>query len=421
MNISASHNLNDTDLRKALAAIAIGSSIENELLETLSKAIGCSCDDKVPKTPKHKAIREIYDAMLREFGLASRDIVAYAGEIAALPLHKAIGKPSALTAEQLQRLMVAIQDRYGFIGAQLQSVEYTPPDDLLQRWKDLGLVDHSITTETFMASVPANMAFIRDAYVMGKFITAVESGMAYAEVMSLAANTPLLLPDLHAIAVAEAQTANFITNNAADLASAAGQLWAKKQAATVRQMAIEYHSRTLTRRVLDKEQKQEHDRTTGSEEGRSTWERPVDDWRQFSSELYHTMDDKSRDWDRLAYFEIEDAKKQGIANKLLETIGPEALVYKVPLSSACPQCKYSYLQADEKTPKLFKLGDLVLFGNNIGKKPHPVKGGKVVPGGRLDGAETMQPTSGLQHPWCACLGPYEYTSYEPFAAYYKKK
>lgn len=411
MNITASHNLTDQELKKALAGMAIGSGIENELLETLSKAVACSCDDKTPKVPKHRATRELYDAMLREFDKASRDIVTYAGEIAALPLHKAIGKPTALTAEQLQRLMRAITDRFGFIGAQLQSVEYTPPDDLLQRWKDLGLVDHSITPETFMASVPADMAFIRNSYVMGKFITAVESGMAYDAVMTLAANTPLLLPDLHAIAVAEQQTALYLTDNATDLATKVGQLAIKQRNDTIRQMAVDFHSWKLERTVLDREEKEEA--------GIVTETRYVENWQQFKSELHHTLNEKDRDLERVAYYEINDAIKQGQAAKLMADGNVDKLVYKMPLSTACAQCRHLYLQEDGKTPRVFKLSQMISNGTNIGRKPHPIKGGKVNPAGRIDGAETLKAVAGLMHPWCACQGPYEVTGHEPWIA--KKK
>jgi hypothetical protein len=242
---------------------------------------------------------------------------------------------------------------------------------------------------------------------MGKLIEAVESGKTYQEVMSLALNSPLLLPDLHAIAVSEQQTALYLTDNAADLATKVGQLAIQKRNETIRQMAVDYHSRTLTRTVRDREEKEM--------QGIATPDLPVETWQQFRSELHHTLNEKDRDLDRVAYYEITDAVKQGMAHKLLQDGNVDKLVYKMPLSSACAQCKHLYLQKDGKTPKLFKLSKLILNGTNIGRKPHPVRGGKVALGGRTDGTETLKAVAGCVHPWCACMGPYEFTGYEPWA------
>jgi hypothetical protein len=87
-------------------------------------------------------------------------------------------------------------------------------------------------------------------------------------------------------------------------------------------------------------------------------------------------------------------------------------VYKRPMPTACAQCKYLYLMPDGVTPRLFKLSEMISNGTNVGRKPHPTKGGKVVPGGRVDGQETLKAVAGLVHPWCACMGPYTATGYE---------
>lgn len=392
MQVSIEHNLSDNDLRKAISGIAIGSGIEQEIIDTLSKA--CSCDDKTPRLPKDKATLELYRAMQAEFKKSERDIKAYTGEITAVPLHKAIGDIPPITKEQMQELVQAIQDRYGFIAAQIQSVDYQPAPDLLERWKNLGLIPQDVTSATFISSIPADMHFIRNAYLMGQFINAVESGKTFAEVMDIARYAPLLKPDLAAIAIAEEQTALYITDNAADLATKVGQLAIKHRNKKIRQMAVDFHGRKLNRITLDREKKEE--------QGIPTPDRPVETWQQFSSELYHTMDDKVRDWDRLAYYEIEDAKLQGQANKMMEDGNVNKLVYKQPLSTACEQCKHLYLQPDGKTPRLFKLSELIRNGSNIGRKPHPIKGGKINPIGRADGAETLKATAGLLHPWCQC-------------------
>lgn len=407
MELKVEHNLTEEELTKALTGMAAASGIEEELVKALKQRSAC---DNTPKVPRTRAMKELYHRMQAEFHAAQQDIERYHQEIATSTIAKASAARQPLTPEQLRRLQLAINDRYGFIAAQLQSQEYQPPLDLLERWKQLGLVSQGVTPETFAMGIPAELHFIRNAFLMGKFIEAVESGKTFAEVMEMARYAPLLAPDLHAIAIAEQQTANYITNNAADLATTVGQAWAKQQSETVRQMAIEFHARTLTRTVLDREEKQA--------QGIATPDRPVETWQQFASELHRTMEDKARDWDRVAYFEITDAQKQGMAHALMADGNVDKPVYKVPLSTACAQCKHVYLQPDGRTPRVFKLSALVLNGTNIGRKPHPIRAGKVAVGGRSDGADTIKAVSGLMHPWCACQGPYAFTGHEPWA---KKK
>lgn len=310
-----------------------------------------------------------------------------------------------MTHDQLQQLTQAIQDRYGFIAAQIQS-DYTPDYQQLERWKRLGLVPEYITPETFASSVPAEMHLIRNAFIMGRLADAVEQGASFEQAMRLALTLPLKKPDLAAIAIAEQQTAMYLTDNAADLATKVGQLAIKKRNEQIRQMAIDYHARKQKRTVLDEDLKREA--------GEELPERYVENWQQFKSELYHALDEKDRDLDRVAYYEITDAQKQGQAARLLTDGNVDKLVYKRPLPTACAQCKHLYLMPDGVTPRLFKLSDLISNSTNIGRKPHPTKGGKVVPGGRMDGQETLKAVAGLVHPWCACAGPYTATGFEPW-------
>ena len=140
----------------------------------------------------------------------------------------------------------------------------------------------------------------------------------------------------------------------------------------------------------------------------------MDTWQGFASELHHTLEDKARDWQRVSFYELGDAEKQGEAHRMLQENGPDVLVYKMPMTTACQFCIWAYRLADGKTPRLFKLQDLLRNGCNIGRKGHSTKGGKVVEGGRTDGAETIKPVAGLMHPWCQCGGPYVATGYEPW-------
>ncbi|KAA0888742.1 hypothetical protein [Oryzomonas rubra] len=311
-----------------------------------------------------------------------------------------------MTKDQIQQLTQMIQDRYAYVAAQFQSEDYHPDPQQLERWKQMGLVPEHVTAETFTMSIPPEMHLLKNAFIAGRLYEAVDKGATLDEVMQLALNMPLKKPDLEAIAIAEQQTAAYITDNASDLATKIGQIAIQKRNETIRQMAVDYHSRTLKRTVLDEEAKREA--------GEQIPQKYVETWQQFKSELHQAMEDKSRDWDRVAFYEITDAQRQGQAHALLQDGDVDKLVYKMPLPTACPQCKYLYLLPDGKTPRLFRLSDMINNGTNIGRKPHPVKGGQVQPGGRNDGVPALKAVVGLVHPWCQCQGVYAATGYEPW-------
>lgn len=365
--------------------------------------------DGQPKLPREPAMRELYYRFQAEFHKSVAWLVDNAiPSVLSATLEKASSPlPRPLTKEEIQNILQAIHDRFAFVAAQMQS-EFTPPKDVLERWKAMGLVGQDVTAESFtLAATEPEMHLIRNAFIFGRLHAAMEQGKNYADILKLATGMPLQKPDLHAIAVAEQQSATYITAMGDHLGTEAGRVMAEKNRAIIQRMAIDYHKKDLTAKVLDEEAKREA--------GFEIPEVRVDNWRQFSSELYHTMEDKARDWDRVAYTELYDARNQGQAMDLLEKFGPEQLVYKMPLPTACPQCKHAYLEADGVTPRVFKLANLISNGTNIGRKPHPVRGGTVLSGGRSDGKTTLRPVAGLMHPWCACLGPYLFTGKEVWA------
>lgn len=403
MNLTCEHNLDNDQLRKALAGMAIGSGIEHEMIETLQKAV-CACDDKQPKEPRHPAMKELYRALQRELAKVAEDIEQDAAAISGLSqLMKAAGAPTQLTADQLRALQRAIQDRYGYLAAQLQSVDYQPPVDMLDRWKQLGLVHQSVTPETFAASVSSDMYFVRNAFILGRMADAVEGGKSFAEIMERALYMPLLKPDVAAIAAAERSAAQYITNNAADISDAIGQLWAKQQSAKVREMTVSYFTRELPRTVNDQHLKPESPT------------RYADNWQHFASELHAQMDDKARDWQRVAFTELNAAYTTGAAHRIIEQHGPDAKVYRMPMPTACPQCKLLYLLPDGRTPRIFSISTLLLNGDNVGRKAHPVRSGKAIANSRTDGIECLKAVATSTHPWCQCGGPYLYTGKEIWA------
>lgn len=401
MDLDVEHNLQPEELSKALVGLACCHHLESEVAEALQKAM-----EEPPKVPDTAAMRGLYFRFQALYRKAMDWCREYAESVAMGRLEKAtpyIDRP--LTGKELRAIQQAIRDRFGYLAAQMESEEFTVPEEVLERWKQQGLIAADVTPATFAGTVPAEARLIRNAFVFGRLYRAVEEGRSYKAVLKQALNAPLLKPDLHAIAIAEQQTANHITALGDDLAADAGRLIAARNRDLIRKMAVDFHAHKLPATVRDEAIKREL--------GMEIPEKIVNSWQGFSSELYHAMEDKSRDWDRIAFFELQDAKGQGKGLALLEQFGPEQLVYKRPLPTACAQCRHLYLDEDGN-PRLFRLRDMLAWGNNIGRKPLPVRGGVVSSVERDDGAEALKPVAGQIHPWCSCQGPFAVTGFEPW-------
>jgi len=140
--------------------------------------------------------------------------------------------------------------------------------------------------------------------------------------------------------------------------------------------------------------------------------------QQLKSDLGHAMGNWTRDWDRIALTETNNAIQEGLASTIEKRHGTEARVSKIPAPSACPECVAAYLDADGN-PKVFKLSELRANGTNFGRKDkravvegvHPRcacvlqflppgtqwVGGELVPG-RPDEEETEQEEKS-ERPW----------------------
>ena len=105
---------------------------------------------------------------------------------------------------------------------------------------------------------------------------------------------------------------------------------------------------------------------------------------QLKSNLFHALDNRGRDWQRVASTELQNSIQQAIYGEIRESSddGDNQLCYKRPAPNACKHCKRVYLHADG-TPKVFKLKDLEI--SNVGLK-----------------AAEWKPTIEAVHPWCQC-------------------
>lgn len=103
---------------------------------------------------------------------------------------------------------------------------------------------------------------------------------------------------------------------------------------------------------------------------------------ELKTALFDALDDRGRDWQRIASTEMTSAIQQGIYAEIRDNHGPDQLVFKRPNPDACPHCRRVYLKPDG-TPRVFRLSDLE--ESNIGKR-----------------AASWGPTIGPVHPWCQC-------------------
>lgn len=133
-------------------------------------------------------------------------------------------------------------------------------------------------------------------------------------------------------------------------------------------------------------------------------------WRRLRSAMKRRFGDLTRDWDRIAVTELEDANQTAQAVHIASTSprGMRTVVYRIPRPDACRVCKKLYLNEDG-SPKRFVLGDLFAAGSNIGRVA-PRVGGRADGGRRqvLQGERAGQdveeylPVIGQSHPYCRC-------------------
>ena len=107
--------------------------------------------------------------------------------------------------------------------------------------------------------------------------------------------------------------------------------------------------------------------------------------------------DAKRNWLQIVQTEVHNAMEEGKAAALVKTLPPgsDPFVYKRPRPDACPFCRLLYLKPDGKTPRVFKLSELISNGTNVGRKAKR-------PTFRGIAATEWKAVLGAMHPWCAC-------------------
>ena len=87
---------------------------------------------------------------------------------------------------------------------------------------------------------------------------------------------------------------------------------------------------------------------------------------KLASELGHKTQEWSRNWNRIAATELQNAHNEGVAITALRNDGIEARVARIPESNACADCKRLFLDGEGK-PLIWPLEELLANGTNVGK------------------------------------------------------
>lgn len=262
-----------------------------------------------------------------------------------------------LSDEQLKKIASILEDHIGLI-LYITNGQHKPNKIIL---KKLGL--------------PENITdIIKNSFVLGKLIQMMKSKeirkMTYEELKEKAKEIELTK--------VEENSLNFARQNAGRYVTALGRRIADNIDLSISQASHDANLEVAQRQAIN----QSVQEAIIKQETRS----------KLTSELGHNTGDWTRDWRRVAHTEIWNAKLQGEVLSIVQgnsiysnTKGGDTLVFRRPSPDACNHCKRLYLERDEKTPKIFKLSELINNGTNVGKK-----------------VGDWAPITGTTHPNCSC-------------------
>lgn len=102
-----------------------------------------------------------------------------------------------------------------------------------------------------------------------------------------------------------------------------------------------------------------------------------------------------RDWFRVVHTEVHNAVELAKAEAIAGSSSRDVRVYKRPRPDACAYCKLLYLRPDGKTPRVFRLDDLLAAGTNAGRRAgSPTRSGR--------SRTQWRAVVGAVHPFCTC-------------------
>lgn len=259
------------------------------------------------------------------------------------------------TPAQLKRVRDIIDRYHAGVALALFGPRAVPPE--VQR----ALEDAGVT-------VPKGPQLIKDAFAYGQVLTALAdpnlAAKPPAEVRRTIAANPIPLTD------EERASVDVASQHAGQYVVGLGTRVAGQVMAAVTGAEADLTPEDIVEIIRDK--------TAANRQRRET----VD---QLKSALGHAVGNWTRDWQRIATSESNDAIQEGVAATIHRRHGGDALVSKIPRPDACPDCKRLYLD-DEGNPRIFLLDELRANGSNVGRP-----------------RAQWKPVIGSTHPWCGCM------------------
>ena len=251
-----------------------------------------------------------------------------------------------LTKKQLKQISDIIHRR--FLSFTYETLgERALTSDEIAELKRVGLIRDSVRSLT------------GDGYTIGRVVAALDRtdarGLDFDEILRAARKIPQTQVETQMIEWASAHAGEYIKGISDDMVKEVGATSAREVGSAIRAIA-------------DQVKEAIEQRKTPS---------------QLKTMLFDVIDDKAKDWGRVASTELNNAIQSGIYNEINRNHGSAQLVYKRPSPNACKHCKRVYLEADGITPIIFQLNDLE--DHNFGEK-----------------AADWGPVIGSVHPWCQC-------------------
>lgn len=252
-----------------------------------------------------------------------------------------------LTKTQLKKIEEIVRKRilsfkYETLGERALTIEE------LELLKRAGLIRDSVRN------------FVGDAYTLGKIAQRIDRALArdvtYEQVLRMATKLPTTTVEKKAIQYSKDHVGEYITKLSDDMVRDVRTVTASESMSALRAVQNEVADAVLNRKTTS----------------------------QLKTKLFEVIDDKNRDWLRVAATEMQSAIQNGIYQDIQENMGSDQLVYKRPAPDACKHCNRLHL-TEEGVPRIFKLSDLEQ--TNVGKK-----------------AALWDATVGPVHPYCFTAG-----------------
>lgn len=260
------------------------------------------------------------------------------------------------SVEQLQRVRAIVGRYHAAIAVAVFGPKALPPD-LVKDLRGAGI------------PVPEGPQLIDDAFAYGQLVALLRDP-------ALATKSPTEIADLVVkrkldlqLSPAERASIDVAKQHAGQYAVGLGTRVAGQVMAAVTGAEANLTPERMVEVIADK--------TAGNRARRET----IDSLR---SDLGHAMGNWTRDWQRIAMTESNNAIQEGTASSIEEEHGADVLCSKMPRPDACHDCKRLYLRDGQ--PIIFKLSELRANGTNVGRRKADWK-----------------PTIEAIHPWCGCM------------------